>query len=142
MSSDLSRFLEAQEPIHSTALQELKRGHKQTHWMWFIFPQLAGLGASSMAICYAINSRSEARDFLHHPILGRRLVECTEALLAVHDRTAHQILGSPDDLKLRSSMTLFAAISPPASLFHQIIDQYYKGEMDPKTLLLLKTSPP
>ncbi len=128
------KFLEAQQTTYASALNELKRGLKQTHWMWFIFPQIQGLGTSPTAQHYAIKSKAEAQQYLAHPVLGPRLIECTEALLAIKNRTAHQILGSLDDLKLRSSMTLFAAISPPGSIFHQIIDQYYQSQPDQKTI--------
>ena len=138
--SQLNRFLQAQENIYSTALAELQRGVKETHWMWFIFPQIDGLGISSTAKYYAIKNRAEAEEYLGHPILGSRLLECTSTLLTIRGRTAYQIFGSPDDLKLRSSMTLFSATSPADSLFHQVLSKYYSGQPDPRTIEILQSS--
>ena len=138
--SQLNRFLQAQENIYSTALAELQRGVKETHWMWFIFPQVDGLGISSTAKYYAIKNRAEAEEYLGHPILGSRLLECTSTLLTIRGRTAYQIFGSPDDLKLRSSMTLFSATSPADSLFHQVLSKYYSGQPDPRTIEILQSS--
>src|SRR5690606_539430 len=109
---DLQRFVDAQHPLYARALAELQAGYKQSHWMWFVFPQIAGLGHSAMAQRYAIADRDEALAYLRHTLLGPRLDECARALLPHRERTARQILGSPDDLKLRSSMTLFAAVAP------------------------------
>ncbi len=134
---DLKRFLEAQESTYYEALNEIRSGRKRTHWMWFIFPQLAGLGASHMAVRYAIGSLDEANSYLTHPILGARLTECAEAALAVRGKSATEIFGSPDDLKLRSSATLFAQVSPPDSVFHRLLDKCYGGEPDARTLELL-----
>jgi uncharacterized protein (DUF1810 family) len=134
MNFDLTRFLQAQETRFETALAELRRGAKRTHWMWFIFPQIAGLGSSPTARHYAIASRDEAVAYLNHPVLGPRLIECAEALLAVEGKPASEIMGFPDDLKLRSSATLFAAVSPPGSAFHRLLEKYFAGEPDPKTL--------
>jgi uncharacterized protein (DUF1810 family) len=134
---DLNRFLEAQQRDYPTALAELKRGRKRTHWMWYIFPQLDGLGFSAMARKYAIGSLEEARAYLTHPILGSRLVACAETLLAIQGQSAHAIFGSPDDWKLRSSATLFACASPAGSVFQRLLDQYFQGERDGKTLRLL-----
>ena len=134
---DLNRFLEAQQRDYPTALAELKRGRKRTHWMWYIFPQLDGLGFSAMARKYAIGSLEEARAYLTHPILGSRLVACAETLLAIQGQSAHAIFGSPDDWKLRSSATLFACASPAGSVFQRLMDQYFQGERDGKTLRLL-----
>lgn len=134
---ELQRFVAAQDPVYLSVLAELRRGHKRTHWMWFIFPQYAGLGRSPTAQHYAIKSGDEARHYLAHPVLGPRLVECTQALLAVDGRTATAIFGSPDDLKLRSSMTLFAAVAPRESEFSAVLDKYYQGQPDPATLTLL-----
>src|SRR6201985_1982472 len=106
---DLQRFVTAQSPIFGTALAELRAGHKQSHWMWFIFPQLRGLGSSPMAERYGIGSREEAEAYISHPVLGPRLRECTEIVNAVQDASIEQILGYPDNLKFRSSMTLFSA---------------------------------
>ncbi len=134
---DLSRFVSAQAGVYDTALAELRGGLKRSHWMWFIFPQIQGLGHSSTAEYYSIKSIEEARSYLNHPVLGPRLVECAEALLAINGRTASEIFGSPDDLKLRSSMTLFAAVAEPPSVFARVLDKYYGGEKDMRTLSLL-----
>ena len=134
---DLSRFVEAQETNYSQALDELRAGRKRSHWMWYVFPQFAGLGNSSMSMRYAIKSEDEAGAYLAHSILGPRLIECAEAVLAINDRSAHDIFGSPDDMKLRSCATLFGHVSPPGSVFHRILDQYYSSEGDQKTLALL-----
>ena len=134
---DLNRFVEAQATIFEQALAELRSGRKRSHWMWFIFPQIAGLGWSPTSRHYAIRSREEAAAYLRHPILGPRLVECVEALLALEGTTASAIFGYPDDLKLRSSATLFARVSPPGSVFHQILDRYFDGAADAKTTRLL-----
>jgi uncharacterized protein (DUF1810 family) len=133
---DLQRFVDAQEPIYPRVLVELSRGRKQSHWMWFVFPQLAGLGFSAMAQRYAITSREEAAAYLAHGILGPRLVECTQLVLAVKNRTIHEILGSPDDLKFRSSMTLFATVSADP-IFERAIAKYFPDGSDPATLKLL-----
>src|SRR5687768_12809920 len=119
---DLDRFVKVQAGVYQTALAEIQRGRKSSHWMWYIFPQLQGLGSSSMAQRYAIRDLDEAKAYLAHPVLGPRLVECAEAALGVEGRSAHDIFGSPDDLKLRSSGTLFAAVSPPGSVFHRLLD--------------------
>ena len=137
MPIELQRFRDAQDGVIDAALAELRRGRKQSHWMWFVFPQLAGLGRSGMAERYAIRSLDEAKAYLADPVLGQRLVECTEAMLSHSDVSAHDILGSPDDLKFRSSMTLFALVLPPGSVFHRAIDRFYEGEMDARTLDLL-----
>ena len=137
MPIELQRFREAQDGVIDAALAELRRGRKQSHWMWFVFPQLAGLGRSGMAERYAIRSLVEAKAYLADPLLGRRLADCTEAMHSHPDLSAHAILGSPDDLKFRSSMTLFALVSPPGSVFHRAIDRFYEGEMDARTLDLL-----
>ena len=134
---DLTRFLEAQRETYATALSELRRGRKQSHWMWFIFPQIDGLGSSPPARHYAIKSRDEARAYLQHPVLGPRLLECAEAVLAIEARSAREIFGTPDDLKLRSSATLFAAVSPKGSMFERVLDKYFDGQPDQKTLSLL-----
>ena len=134
---DLHRFIEAQNGIYEQALAELKAGRKRSHWMWFIFPQIAGLGTSSMAEKYAIRSVEEATAYLSDPILGSRLLRCVQAILSVRDRSAHDIMGSPDDLKLRSSMTLFAAVSDHGSPFHKAIDHFYDGKFDERTISIL-----
>ena len=134
---NLHRFVSAQAPVYDTVLAELRRGRKRTHWMWFIFPQLAGLGYSSTSQHYAIQSIDEARHYLSHPLLGRRLVECAEAVRSVTGRSALEIFGPPDDKKLHSSMTLFAALGEEAPVFSQILDQYFQGKRDTRTLDLL-----
>ena len=133
---DLQRFVDAQASVYPRVLAELRRGEKQSHWMWFIFPQLAGLGHSPMAQRYAITSRDEALAYLAHDVLGPRLRECTARVNAVEGRSIRQILGSPDDLKFRSSMTLFAAVSPDPE-FAAAIAKFYGGAPDRKTLELL-----
>jgi uncharacterized protein (DUF1810 family) len=135
---DLDRFLSAQVGIFDTALSELEAGRKRSHWMWFIFPQMRGLGMSSTAQKYGIVSLDEAKAYLAHPVLGERLRQCTEAVLAVKGRTLHEIFGSPDDMKFGSSMTLFAvADGTPENIFRQAIDRYCNGQMDQRTLDLL-----
>jgi uncharacterized protein (DUF1810 family) len=136
----LQRFLDAQDGVYEQALGELRAGRKRTHWMWFVFPQIAGLGHSATAVYYAIADRAEAQSYLAHPLLGARLAECAQALLGVTGRTAHEILGSLDDLKLRSSMTLFAQVAGPDSVFGRVLERYYGGEADPRTLGLLAAS--
>ena len=134
---DLGRFIEAQDDDYEQALAEIRSGRKRSHWMWYIFPQLAGLGFSETARYYAIKSRAEAEAYLAHPILGPHLTEIAEAALRVEGRSAHDIFGSPDDLKLRSCATLFAAVSPEGSVFHGLLEKYFQGKPDPKTLRLL-----
>ena len=135
---ELDRFLKQQKQHYPTALAELRNGYKQSHWMWFIFPQLEGLGSSDMSKIYSIKSLKEARQYLAHAVLGARLAECAQALLAVEGRTAYQIMGKPDYLKLQSCMTLFAYISDPDSVFQRVLDKYYAGERDSKTIWLLE----
>ena len=134
---DLQRFVDAQRDDHAVALEEIRRGRKQSHWMWYVFPQLAGLGSSPTARQYAIHSLAEAEAYLRHPLLGPRLVEAAEAALAVAGRSAREVFGSPDDLKLRSSATLFAQVSPDGSVFHRLLDRFFDGSPDPRTLALL-----
>jgi uncharacterized protein (DUF1810 family) len=134
---DLNRFVHAQEADYERALSEIKKGRKRTHWMWYIFPQFDGLGFSSTSKRYAIKSADEARAYLDHPILGPRLLACAEAAVSVEGRSALELFGSPDDLKLRSSATLFTCVSPPGSVFHRLLDKYYGGGFDGKTLQLL-----
>jgi uncharacterized protein (DUF1810 family) len=138
---DLNRFVQAQEGVYERALAEIKGGRKRSHWMWYIFPQFDGLGFSPTARLYAIKSLAEAEAYLRHPVLGPRLKECAEAALGVQGRTAHEIFGSPDDMKLRSCATLFARVSPPGSAFARLLDKYYQGEPDGKTLALLQRGP-
>jgi uncharacterized protein (DUF1810 family) len=133
----LARFVQAQEDDYEQALAEIRGGQKRTHWMWYIFPQHDGLGFSPTAKHFAIKGLDEARAYLAHPVLGPRLHECVEAVLAVKGRTARQIFGSPDDLKLRSCMTLFACVSPPGSVFHRVPEAFVQGAPDVMTLRLL-----
>ena len=133
----LERYVKAQAPIYARALTELRAGRKQSHWMWFIFPQITGLGRSAMSHTYAILSLDEAREYLAHPVLGARLRECCRAVMDVEGKTAHEIFRSPDDLKLRSSLTLFARAAPDESLFDDLLVKYFNGEEDPATLELL-----
>jgi uncharacterized protein (DUF1810 family) len=130
----LERFVEAQANVYARALAELKAGRKQSHWMWFVFPQIAGLGHSAMAQHYAIQNLAEARTYIADPLLGTRLRECTQAVLDVEGRSAHEIFGAPDDLKFRSSMTLFAHAAPEETLFRTALHKYFNGEEDPLTL--------
>ena len=131
---DLERFVQAQDSggTYQQAVTELRSGRKTTHWMWFIFPQIAGLGRSAMAQAYAITDLAEAQAYLAHPILGPRLIECAEIVAAQQGRSAEQIFGGIDAIKLRSSMTLFAHAAPDQTIFQQVIDQYYDGQ-DPET---------
>jgi len=138
---NLDRFVQAQEEVYPRALAEIKLGRKRSHWMWFIFPQIDGLGYSSTARFYAIKNADEALAYLNQPLLGKRLIECSEALLKVKAKSAEEIFGYPDDLKLRSSMTLFANVSPPDSIFSRVLDQYYASQPDGQTLELLKRGP-
>jgi uncharacterized protein (DUF1810 family) len=134
---DLNRFVAAQADDYDRALSEIRAGRKRSHWMWYVFPQLDGLGSSPTARFYAIKNRDEARAYLDHPVLGPRLRECAEAAVAVEGKTATEVFGSPDDLKLRSSATLFAAVSPPGSVFERVLARYYDGQPDERTLQLL-----
>ena len=136
--NDLKRFLEAQENDFATALAEVKNGKKQSHWMWYIFPQIAGLGFSSMANIYAIKTKAEAENYLAHPILGKRLIEISNALLEVEGKTANQIFGSPDDIKLKSSMTLYGALENTNPVFQKVLDKYFDGAKDQRTLELIE----
>jgi uncharacterized protein (DUF1810 family) len=135
---DLHRFVEAQAPVFDAALAELRGGRKRSHWMWFVFPQLRGLGSSSTAAFYGIGSLAEAQAYLAHPLLGPRLDQCTDAVMAVAGKSLHDIFGAPDDVKFRSSMTLFArAAGDDDSVFSRAIDRYYGGRRDERTLALL-----
>jgi uncharacterized protein (DUF1810 family) len=137
---DLQRFLDAQSPVYPRVIDELRRGRKQSHWMWFIFPQLTGLGHSAMAQRFAISSREESVAYLGHDVLGSRLKECTALVNAVEGRTILEILGSPDDLKFHSSMTLFGAVSSDSE-FAAAIAKFYGGKRDRRTLDLLSSRP-
>ena len=134
---NLGRFVQAQVNDYEQALAEIRSGQKRSHWMWYIFPQFDGLGSSSMSKRYAIKTLAEAKVYLAHPLLGARLVECAEAVLGVEGRTANQIFGSPDDMKLQSCATLFAYVSPQDSVFHPLLDKYFQGGRDQKTLQLI-----
>ena len=134
---DLRRFVEAQRTTYDRALAELRQGRKTSHWMWFVFPQIAGLGFSPMAHLYAIASLDEARAYLGHPVLGPRLRECVEAVNRVAGRSALEVLGQPDDLKFRSSLTLFAHAAPDNPIFTEALAKYFAGEGDPLTLAKL-----
>lgn len=133
-ANDLDRFLRAQETDYERALSEITAGRKRTHWMWYIFPQLEGLGTSQLSAYYAISGIDEAKAYLAHPVLGPRLLECAEAVLLHKGTAASAIFGYPDDLKLRSSATLFASVSPPGSVFHRIVDAFFQGQVDEPTL--------
>ena len=138
MASDLSRFLDAQRYDYDTALREIRSGRKRSHWMWYIFPQIQGLGFSSTAQYYAIRDLEEAKDYLAHPVLGARLKEITAALLSLDGLSAHEIFGYPDDLKLRSCMTLFSLAAPDEPLFSDVIEKYYGGDADSRTVQLAR----
>ena len=136
----LSRFVQAQEGIYDRALAEIRGGRKRSHWMWFVFPQYAGLGFSAMSQEYAIKSVAEASAYLNHPVLGPRLVECAQEVLGVEGRTASQIFGSPDDMKLRSCATLFTQVSDAGNIYEQLLQKYFDSQPDPKTMQLLAIS--
>jgi len=136
-SHNLNRFLVAQDEDYKFAIEELRRGRKESHWIWYVFPQVAGLGSSSMARDYAIRSREEAIDYLDHPVLGQRLEESCEALLRHRESKIGDIMGFPDDLKLRSSMTLFASVSATPKVFQAVLEAFYGGETDDKTIAFL-----
>ena len=135
---DLQRFVDAQSGAYERALSELRRGAKRSHWMWYIFPQLRGLGQSATSYKYGIASLDEARAYLAHPLLGPRLIECTKLVLEADTALAAAIFPYPDDLKFRSSMTLFAQARPEPALFHAVLEKYFNGEPDSETLRLLK----
>jgi uncharacterized protein (DUF1810 family) len=134
---DLARFVQAQAPVYQDVVAELCAGRKRSHWMWFVFPQLAGLGTSAMARRYAIGSLDEARAYLAHPVLGPRLRECSALVLAAPEADAHRIFGSPDDLKFRSCMTLFAQAAPQQPVFRECLDRFFGAAGDPRTIDLL-----
>jgi uncharacterized protein (DUF1810 family) len=141
MTFNLQRFIDAQEPIYDTALAELRAGKKRTHWMWFIVPQHWGLGRSAMARRFGLASIDEARAYLAHPVLGPRLRECTDAMLAVPAAlSAHDILGSPDDLKFQSCMTTFALAAPEDHLFGEALERFFEGRPDERSVSLLSSA--
>ncbi len=133
----LARFVDAQDAVYADVLLELRRGRKETHWMWFVFPQIAGLGSSQTARFYAIADLAEASAYLEHPVLGSRLIECTQIVLAHKDKSLTQIFGHPDDIKFRSSITLFARAAEAPSIFDQALTQFSDGQPDPATLARL-----
>ncbi|HEX8426001.1 DUF1810 domain-containing protein [Hymenobacter sp.] len=135
--SSLQRFVEAQETSYSTALSEVKQGRKRSHWMWYIFPQLQGLGMSSTSHYYGLRGAAEAEQYAKHPVLGPRLLTLCEALLQLKGSDATTIMGSPDDMKLKSSMTLFASLPAADPVFQRVLDKFYQGTQDPNTLRLL-----
>ncbi|HEU4851921.1 MAG TPA: DUF1810 domain-containing protein [Telluria sp.] len=139
-SFDLEPFVAAQQPVYATVLRELRAGRKRTHWMWFVFPQIAGLGRSPTAQFYALASLDEARAYAAHPVLGARLRECAQAVLAVDDESVDDIFGSPDNLKFHSSMTLFALAEPGEPVFQACLDKYFGGARDPATVALTESS--
>ena len=134
---DLARFVDAQARDYDQALAEIRGGRKRSHWIWYVFPQIDGLGFSPMSRRYAIKSLDEARAYVAHPVLGPRLVEICEAALAVEGKSAYEVFGSPDDMKLKSCATLFAIVSPPDSVFGRVLGRYFKGERDARTLQLV-----
>jgi uncharacterized protein (DUF1810 family) len=138
---DLNRFVQAQKLDYARALGEIRGGRKQSHWMWYIFPQIEGLGQSSISKRYSIKSLAEAEAYLRHPLLGPRLRECCKTVLGVEGRSAHEIFGSPDDFKLKSCATLFAYVSAPGSEFDRLLDKYFQGRRDEETLRLLGVAP-
>ncbi len=138
---DLGRFLRAQESIYGQALSEIRSGRKRSHWMWFIFPQYEGLGFSATSKAYSIKSAAEAKAYLAHQVLGPRLEECCEAAVTLPADDATEVFGSPDDMKLRSCATLFAEVSPPGSVFEKVLQRYFGGERDARTVRLLRIDP-
>jgi uncharacterized protein (DUF1810 family) len=138
---NLRRFLEAQQPVYETVRRELKQGRKHSHWMWFVFPQIEGLGQSDMARKYAITSREEGKAYLNHPVLGQRLRECAALVALLNGRSIEDIFGYPDNLKFRSSMTLFAESAPDDRIFRECLEKYFGGKPDVKTLALLSAAP-
>jgi len=131
---DLQRFVDAQTPVFEQVISELRRGFKRTHWIWFIFPQIAGLGHSQMTKKFSLSSLAEAQAYIKHPLLGPRLRECTRLVNQVEGRSIQQIFGYPDDLKFRSSMTLFAQATPDNALFQEALQKYFNGELDSQTV--------
>lgn len=137
MKNELERFLSAQQNYYRTALQEIQSGQKESHWMWFIFPQIEGLGVSGTARYYAIKDMDEAKEYMEEKTLGARLVEISQALLELESNDAAAVMGWPDNLKLRSSMTLFALAKPECNVFQAVLDKFFGGEMDQKTVEIL-----
>ena len=135
---DLERFYKAQEYDYETALSEIRNGRKESHWMWYIFPQITGLGRSTTAEYYAIKSKEEAKGYIEDPVLGKRLIEISQALFQIESDDAEMVMGWPDNLKLRSCITLFAEVAPEQPVFRNVLEKFYDGEMDGKTLDILK----
>lgn len=135
---DLNRFVVAQENVYQTVISELNTGNKQSHWMWFIFPQIDGLGTSTTARFYSIKNIDEASAYLNHPIVGKRLLECSAILLTINDKSADDILGFPDYVKLQSCMTLFSIAFPQEKIFKEVLGKYYKDQMDEKTIKIIE----
>lgn len=131
---NLRRFVSAQDPVYDRVLEELRSGRKQSHWMWFVFPQIHGLGQSEISRRFAITSRAEAEAYLHHPVLGPRLETCTQLVNEAQGRSAHDIFGSPDNMKFHSCMTLFAVVSSDDSIYRQALAKYFAGSPDPATM--------
>jgi uncharacterized protein (DUF1810 family) len=138
MNNDLNKFVEAQERDYQIALTEIKNGRKQSHWMWYIFPQIKGLGLSQTSKYYAINDIEEAKNYLNHPIIGSRLIEISNELLKLNTDNALSIFGSPDNLKLKSSMTLFSLVEKTNPVFQLVLGKYFKGEKDSQTMQIIK----
>jgi uncharacterized protein (DUF1810 family) len=134
----INRFIREQENIYPQVIKELKNGKKVSHWMWFIFPQIEGLGSSSTSKYYSIKTIAEAKEYLAHPLLGKRLLECSKVLLKIEGKSAEDIFGYPDHLKLQSSMTLFSFISPASTVFLEVLNEYFNNQKDQKTLNILK----
>jgi len=139
---NLNRFISAQDPVIEGVLDELRAGYKVSHWMWFVFPQIQGLGSSSMAQRYALTSRDEARAYHEHPVLGARLKACTRLVLQVEGGSVQQIFGYPDDMKFRSCMTLFAQVAPEEPIYRAALEKYFAGQPDPRTLVSGRASTP
>jgi len=136
-SIDLQRFLDVQARDYATAFAEIRQGRKRSHWMWYIFPQIRGLGLSDMSRKFAIKDLDEAGEYLRHPVLGNRLVEISSALLDLNTNDAFQVFGSPDNMKLKSSMTLFASVPTDNEVFHKVLDKFFEGQRDEATLKIL-----
>jgi uncharacterized protein (DUF1810 family) len=137
MDNSLKRFLDAQQKVYTTAFSEIQQGKKQSHWMWFIFPQISGLGFSETSKFYAIKDLKEAEDFMSHPVLGSRLIDISRELLKLQTGDPHQVFGSPDDMKLQSSMTLFSFLADADPVFLMVLEKFFRGEKDAKTLHII-----
>jgi uncharacterized protein (DUF1810 family) len=135
--NNLNRYIDAQENKYQDAFDEIQNGRKESHWMWYVFPQISGLGRSELAIYYAIKDLEEAQDYLEHPVLGPRLINISKLLLGIKGKTAYEIFGSPDDMKLRSCMTLFSSLINTDPVFQQVLDAYFEGKKDERTLNLI-----